>query len=110
MKYILLVLAVLLVFVSCKKKEAEVNDEPFEFISLTASDTFPSINEYTTLTATTKGSDLTYTWNYHAGVVVGSGAVVQFVLCHSERVDVTCDVSNSSGQVLSKTIQIDVKP
>lgn len=110
MKYILIVLVASLVIFSCKKKESDITSEPFEFISLTASDTFPRINEYTTLTAVTKGSNLTYTWNYQEGVIIGSGSQVQFTICHSAKIDVTCEVSNPAGEVLSKTIRIDVKP
>ena len=101
--------------ISCKKKED--NPDPDQrktlvFNSLTASDTSIVLGNYTTLTAVADGDELTYIWGSESGfgTVVGSGAVVQWSVCHADRFWVYCDVQDKYGDKLRKTIRISVKP
>lgn len=112
MKNILFISVLFLaVVVSCKKEEKKETptNKPLEFVSLTASDTNIFVNGLTTLTATATGDGLTYTWTYLYGQIIGSGATVQWTVCHADIFDVTCTIKDSHDSVKQKSIKIYVK-
>jgi hypothetical protein len=115
MRNTLLILLVLSIpFVGgCKKESNDLPADyktPLTFTSLTASDTLIAIAANTTLTATATGDGLTYTWAAEFGTIFGSGAVVDWNVCHSDNFTINCEVQDQYGDKLSKSIVIHVKP
>lgn len=112
-KFLLLLLVLSIAVVGCKKDEDNPptdNKTPLTFSSLTASDTLIAIAANTTLTATATGDELTYTWSAEYGTIFGSGAVVEWTVCHSDYFTINCEVQDKYGDKLAKSIVINVKP
>lgn len=112
----LILLATLLVlFVASCKKETEdpppVDQRtPLVFNELSASADTVRVSEYTTLTATATGDELTFTWTPEYGTIIGSGASVQWNVCHPDIFTITCEVQDKYGEKLSKSVDIHVNP
>ncbi len=112
MKKIGLVVTMLVVLlVACKKKDnnGPITGQPFKFISLSASDTSIAVNGLTTLTAVATGDGLTYTWSALYGTIIGSGAVVQYTVCHADNFKVMCVIKDVNNNTLKDSIYINVK-
>ncbi|MCL5990734.1 MAG: hypothetical protein M1419_01350 [Bacteroidetes bacterium] len=108
-KYILLfVFIIMLTLVGCKKEENVLNPKTFTFISLTATKSEIALNEFTDITATATGENLTYSWSCSEGAIFDNGPKVQFSICHATTVRVTCTVSDQSGNSESKDISIKI--
>jgi hypothetical protein len=115
MKKVVWIIFALAVFsaYSCKKDDNSTDQTtgtPFEYRSLSASDTVSKISSFVTLTADASGDGLTYTWIPEFGSVVGSGASVQWAACHSDFFTITCEVADSHGAKESKSVVVHVKP
>jgi hypothetical protein len=112
MKKIGLIIAVLVVFmVSCKKNDnnAPNTGAPLKFISLTTSDTTIAVNGVTTLTAVATGDGLTYTWSSLYGTIIGSGAVVQWTVCHADHFKIICEVMDVNNNTAKDSVFVNVK-
>lgn len=112
MKKIGLIVIVLVVFmVSCKKNDnsGKSTGTPLKFISLTTSDTTISVNGVTTLTAVATGDGLTYTWSSLYGTIIGSGAVVQWTVCHADHFKIICEVKDVNNNSAKDSVYVNVK-
>jgi hypothetical protein len=118
-KTALLIFATLLIlFISCKKKDSgdDTVVTPFSYGGLVASDTIVTVNSVIHITATATGDDLQYTWasadqhgsNY--GNIIGSGADIQWSVCHSDVFVVTCTVADKHNNSGTKNVRINCKP
>lgn len=95
--------------ISCSKSSSTPSgsdNKEFKFISLVAKDTVIPVNGITTVTATATGSGLSYKWVASYGTIIGSGASVQWTVCHSDKFKITCDVKDANGSSDSKEIFI----
>jgi len=95
-------------FTACKKSSSTDTpaDTPLVFSSLTAADTLVKVNQLTTITAAANGDGLTYKWTASYGTFVGSGATVQWTVCHASRFTITCEVKDKYNHAEKKTIAI----
>ena len=105
---------VTLLVISCKKDDNNNQTQPktLEFSSLTASDTSINVADFTTITAVADGDEIFYTWGSESGYgsIVGSGAVIQWSVCHADIFVVYCQVEDKYGEKIRKNITIRVKP
>jgi hypothetical protein len=76
----------------------------FKFSSLVAADTVIKVNDITTITATATGDALTYKWTASYGTFVGSGATVQWTVCHQSSFNISCLVTDQYNHSETKTI------
>jgi hypothetical protein len=112
MKKSLLIPAIAIVFilttvfatVGCKKETASAGTGDIEFVSLVVEKDNLAITELTKVTATVKGSNLSYTWkcDNELGVIEGAGAEVMFTICHGGKFKITCEVSDNANHTASK--------
>ncbi|TAL69882.1 MAG: hypothetical protein EPN82_04495 [Bacteroidetes bacterium] len=108
-KYFYILISLLVItLIGCKKEESPTNPKTFTFVSLTASKTEIDINEFTDITATATGENLTYRWSCTEGAIFDNGPKVQFSICHATTVRITCIVSDASGNSESKDINIKI--
>lgn len=113
-KTLSLIFLVLFVFTACKKSDNtnDGNSKPLSFTSLTASDTVVTVSSFLTLTAVADGDGLTYTWDSKDllgtvyGSFVGGGSAIQWNVCHPDRFNITCTVTDKYNQTDSKTVQV----
>jgi len=100
---------------SCKKKSDDiVNDgsNPLVFTSLTPSDSLVVVGTFITLSAVATGEGLTYVWDSKDlngsdyGTFFGSGSVLEWTICHSDKFIITCTVTDKFKQTASKSIQV----
>jgi len=110
------ILAVLLVFPSCKKENLDDNvttsgnQVPLVFTSLTTKSYTIALNASADVDAVATGSGLTYSWQLDLGTLIGSGSTVLFNGCCTGIHNVTCTVTDEYGNTESKTIAITVNP
>lgn len=95
------------ILLSCSKDQpAEPSGNNLQFISLTATDTIIKVNGLTTLTASAKGDGIVYNWSANYGTFIGSGAQVQWTVCHKDKFTINCKVTDSHNQSQTKQIVI----
>ncbi len=99
--------ALLFIF-ACSKSSSTTpsGTSTLKFESLSANDTVIKVNAITTVNAKASGEGLTYTWTASYGTFIGSGAKVQWTVCHSDRFTITCVVKDNNNNSDSKTISI----
>ncbi|MBI5323778.1 MAG: hypothetical protein HZB41_00580 [Ignavibacteriae bacterium] len=108
-KYIFLLFSLLIItLIGCKKEENVLNPKSFTFVSLTTTKSEINLNEFTDITATATGDNLTYSWTCSEGAIFDNGPKVQFSICHATTVRITCTVSDASGYSESKDINIKI--
>lgn len=102
-----ILLCVIFMF-SCKKDDNSISQDPtpFSYTSLTTADSLIVINGTTQVTAVASGDDLTYTWTYTAGAIIGSGAIVDYTVCHSGTFKVSCEVKDKYDHSETKYVTI----
>ena len=116
MKKIFLILPVILLFIlaACDKKSDNAGPDnsgkEFKFVSLVADDTTMTVNDIMKISANATGEGLTYNWSASYGTFIGSGATVQWTVCHQDRFRVTCEVKDAYNHSESKDIYINVRP
>jgi len=105
--FILLAVFTILVTAACKKSSS-TTDAPagsnFKFSSLVAADTVIKVNDITTLIATATGDGLSYKWTANYGTFVGSGASVQWTVCHEAKFAINCEVTDMYSHSETKKI------
>ena len=102
---VVLSLSLFVILAACSKSETTPGDgSNFKFSSLTAADTVIKVNDITSITATAAGDGLTYTWTASYGTFVGSGATVQWTVCHQDKFSITCLVTDQYSHSETKTI------
>src|ERR1051325_4669923 len=100
---------------SCKKKNENPANPPtgtpLEFTSLVADSSAIYVGETSTITATAKGDNLTYTWAMSHGDLFGSGKTVYYGAqsCCVGMNTVSCTVTGS-GSTITKTTVIEALP
>ena len=106
--FILLGMSTLVFIFACSKSNTtpSTNTTPLKFESLVANDSVLKVNAITTVNATASGEGLTYKWTASYGTFIGSGAKVQWTVCHSDRFSITCEVKDQNNNSQSKTIYI----
>jgi len=109
MKRVFTLAAILIVLVTaaCKKSTSTPDSSSganFKFTSLAAADTVIKVNDITTITAVATGDGLTYKWSANYGTFVGSGATVQWTVCHQAKFTINCEVTDQYSHAETKTI------
>ena len=92
---------------SCSK--SETTQDPgagsnFKFSSLVAADTVIKVNDITSITASAAGDGLSYKWTPSYGTIIGSGAKVQWTVCHQDKFTITCEVTDQYNHSEIKTV------
>jgi hypothetical protein len=113
MKNTLILLAGVLILMTAacsKKSENTTPATPLVFNSLDVSDTTMKVNGLITCSASASGDGLTYHWSATYGSFVGSGATVNWTVCHSSSFVITCEVKDVAGNSATKqrTIKVHV--
>ncbi|NVO03689.1 MAG: hypothetical protein HXX09_13415 [Bacteroidetes bacterium] len=103
-KIVLALLILGLFIVSCKKDKQPVSN-PLVFTSLAAAADSVEVNQLMRINAVATGDELSYAWE-STGNIVGSGASVDFTICHSDYFTVKCTVTDASANSESKTITV----
>jgi hypothetical protein len=106
---IIICLVTFVVLASCSKSETTPDPAAgsnFKFSSLVAADTLLKVNAITTITANATGDGLTYTWTASYGTFVGSGATVQWTVCHKSTFNINCLVKDQYNHSETKTIVV----
>lgn len=104
-KIIISVILIGLFVVSCKKDKPQPTANPLVFSSLTAVCDSVAVNALLRINAVATGDNLTYTWE-STGVIIGSGASVDFQICHKDIFTVKCIVTDGALNTDSKTITV----
>ncbi len=110
-KVVLIVSAIVLVSISCKKKTKKNEGEKlFTFNSLTVDNDTILKGNITNVKANITGS-ANYVWSASAGDIFNSGAVVVFgaSTCCTGNHNITCKVTDANGNSEEKTISVFVK-
>ena len=105
--YIYMSLLIIVVISACSKSAAPADPAAganFKFSALTAADTVIKVNDITTISANATGDGLTYTWTASYGTFVGSGATVQWTVCHQAKFTISCLVTDEYNHSETKSI------
>ena len=112
MRYTLYIFALIagLALLSCSKSKTDPinNGTEFKFVSLVPNDTVLPVNGLTTIKASATGTGLTFHWTASYGTFIGSGATVQWTVCHADKFTITCQVTDNSGNADTKEVKINV--
>ena len=109
MKQILLILGIVITFAACSKKSDSTpqnSTTPLVFTSLVATDTVVKVNDVTSITANATGEGLTYTWTADFGTFIGSGSVVQWTVCHSDKFTINCKITDKNNNSASRDVVV----
>lgn len=105
----ILCLGILVILAACSKSKTTPDQGTgiiFKFSSLAAADTLIKVNDITTVTAIATGDGLTYKWSASYGTFVGSGATVQWTVCHQDKFNISCLVTDQYNHSETKTIVV----
>ena len=105
--FILAGIMIILAAAACKKSSTTPDagaGANFKYTSLVAADTVIKVNDITTITAMAAGDGLSYKWTANYGTFVGSGATVQWTVCHQARFTINCEVTDKYSHAETKTI------
>jgi hypothetical protein len=103
----MLCLVSLVIVAACSKSSTTPDPstgDNFQFSSLVAADTVLKVNAITTITANATGSGLSYKWSATYGTFIGTGATVQWTVCHQANFKITCVVSDDNNHAETKSI------
>jgi hypothetical protein len=108
--FILLGFSILIVLSACKKNESPpASDTNFNFAGLSAQDTVIKVNGITSITANATGDELSYHWSATYGTFIGNGQTVKWTVCHADRFQITCEVSDKYKNVETRQVYINVQ-
>ena len=104
----LFAIVTMVVIFACSKSSTTPSNgsTTLKFENLVANDTVLKVNGVTSITAQAQGDGLTYTWTASYGTFIGSGAKVQWTVCHSDKFVITCTVKDKSNKTDSKSVTI----
>jgi hypothetical protein len=104
--FTLLCLVILVAFAACKKSDLPPDPagSNFKFNSLVAADSVIKVNDVTTITASAVGDGLSYNWSSAYGTFVGSGASVEWTVCHQDKFTISCEVTDQYKHSETKTV------
>ncbi len=99
----LVLLGMVLAF-GCKKDTTSAGTGDIQFVSLVVERDSVPITVMTNVKATATGSNLSYSWkcDNELGVFEGSGAQVQFTICHGGKFKITCEVKDNANHSATK--------
>jgi len=103
----ILCLVTIVILAACSKnKETQDpgNSPSLKFSSLVAADTVIKVNDITSITANATGDGLTFTWTASYGTFIGSGSTVQWTVCHQDKFNITCLVTDKYNHSETKSI------
>jgi hypothetical protein len=106
--FFLLGIVVLISASACKKSSSD-NSTPsgtFKFTGLVTNDTVIPVDGLATITAVATGEELTYTWSCDFGTFIGSGATVQWTVCHADNFTINCTVTDKNKNSATKNVII----
>lgn len=112
--FTLILLATVLIIISCKKKEEPQPTSPSVSLTLTADKTTMKLGEDTKITAATNATNATFSWSVNtSSTIVGSGSEVRLwgscPSCTGAN-EVTCSVTdNDTHQWTKKKITITIQ-
>jgi hypothetical protein len=107
--FILVTLSIIVILSACKKSSESPDQSagtPLQFTSLVAADTVLKVNDATTITANASGDGLSYKWTKSYGTFIGTGATVQWFVCHQSTFTITCEVTDQYGHSATKQTSI----
>ena len=111
-KFLLMGVALLAFFFSCNKEEPPENhdNDPIEFVSLTAGREIIFIEDTTAVKAVATGFELSYYWSVEKGDILGSGKEITYVAtpCTVGDNEIVCTVKSSNGKEASKHVVVTV--
>ena len=90
--------------VSCSK-ESKTASSPLVFSSLMANADSVHVDSLLGVHAVATGDNLSYTWE-STGNILGSGANVNFTICHVDVFNIKCTVTDNASNSASKTISV----
>ena len=103
-KILISVILIGLFFVSCKKEKGTAS-VPLVFTSLSAEADSVAVNSLLKVGAVASGDNLSYTWETD-GTIIGTGANVNFQICHAATFYVKCTVTDVAANSASKSINV----
>ena len=104
----LLLISLIVAFSACKKSPTDNGNSSttFKFTGLVTNDTLIKVNDVANIAAIATGEELTYTWTCDFGTFIGSGANVQWTVCHADNFTINCKVTDKNKNSASKNIII----
>jgi hypothetical protein len=96
-----------IILAACSKSDSPSDPgtgTPLKFTSLEVADTLLKVNDVTTVTANAAGDDLAYKWTASYGTFIGSGASVQWTVCHKATFTITCQITDKYNHTESKSV------
>ena len=110
-KNILFLLGIVVVLASSAcKKSSSANDPSaganFKFTNILATDTVIKVNAVTSITAVASGDGLAYKWSSDYGTIIGSGATIQWTVCHEDKFSINCKVTDKYNHSETKNIVV----
>lgn len=107
---VLVLLLITAITGGCKKEDDAplTESDKIEFVSLVIEKDNIGITELTKVSATVKGSNLTYSWkcDNELGVFEGSGSEVMFTICHGGTFKITCEVKDNSSNQATRDVYV----
>lgn len=104
--WLIILLGMVLAVSSCKKDNTPDNNtsDKLEFVSLAVEKDTIVVQDVTKVTATVKGTNLTYSWacDNELGIIEGTGSEILFTICHAGKFKITCTVKDASNNQVSK--------
>jgi hypothetical protein len=106
--FLLIGIALIVSFSACKKSSTDTTPSTvaFKFTGLVTNDTVIPVDGVATINAVATGDGLTYTWTCDFGTFIGSGATVQWTVCHADNFTINCTVEDKNKNSASKTVTI----
>jgi hypothetical protein len=106
--FLLLVILLIVAFSACKKSSTDTSTSSatFKFTGLVTNDTLIKVDDVATISAIATGEELTYTWTCDFGTFIGSGATVQWTVCHADNFTINCKVTDKNKNSDSRNIII----
>jgi hypothetical protein len=98
-----------LIIAACTKSSTKPDPgagSNFNFKSLTVADSVIKVNEITTIYAIAFGDGLTYKWTASYGNLIGSGPTIQWTVCHQNKFNISCQVTDQYNHSETKTIVV----
>ncbi|MEI7661659.1 MAG: hypothetical protein WCK34_05665 [Bacteroidota bacterium] len=110
MKNVLILFGIFIILAgaACKKSSSAdtASGSTLKFTKLMAADTVIKVNDATTITAVASGDGLSYKWTASYGTFIGSGATVQWTVCHQDKFSINCEVTDKYNHAETKNIVV----
>lgn len=95
---------------SCGKEDNKdtTGTDKLEFVSLVLEKDTITVQDVTKVTATAKGTGLTYSWSCdnELGIIEGSGSEILFTICHTGKFKISCKVTDAGSNEVTKDVYV----